>query len=99
MLRLLSANEYTGGVALTRRQKNHPSVELSRREFLRKLGQGTSLAFLPTGFSFPPFPSSFTDRNSPPSTEFHLHPQYRSQRELDSVLRKVHAEFDDFVTE
>jgi tetratricopeptide (TPR) repeat protein len=32
-------------------------------------------------------------------SEFHVHPHYRSQRELDAVLRKVQAGFDDFVTE
>src|ERR1700730_8753878 len=99
MLGLLSANECTGGVALTRRQKNLQSVELSRREFLSKLGQGASFAFLPAELWFPPFPSSFSDQHSSPSAEFHLHPQYRSQRELDNVFRKVHAGFNDFVTE
>jgi tetratricopeptide (TPR) repeat protein/peroxiredoxin len=75
------------------------SIDLSRRKFLLQYCQGASLALLPAGLGFPSLPGLLS-RDSPPSLpEFHVHPRYRSQRELDAVLRKVPAGLDDFITE
>ena len=38
-------------------------------------------------------------QNSSTFADFHLQPQYRSQREIEDILRKVHPGFDEFVTE
>jgi tetratricopeptide (TPR) repeat protein len=71
---------------------------LSRREFLRRSCQGASLAFLPSGFGSPLFLPSYAQSPSP-SGEYQIHPHYRTPRNLDAVLRKVQAGFDDFVAE
>jgi tetratricopeptide (TPR) repeat protein len=86
-------------IRLSRPKKSRPFSELSRREFLARCGQRASLAFLPAGLGFPSFFPLLTQSNITRPTEYHLHPQYRSQRELDAVLRKVQPGFDEFVTE
>jgi tetratricopeptide (TPR) repeat protein len=71
---------------------------LSRREFLRRSCQGASLAFLPSGFG-PALILPQPFQQTPPAGEFQIHPQYRTPRTLDAVLRKVQAGFDDFIAE
>ena len=71
---------------------------LSRREFLRRSCQGTSLAFIPAGFGSPLIHVPYSQADSP-CTEFYVHPHYRTSRTLDEVLKKVQAGFDDFVGE
>src|ERR1700727_2968017 len=50
-------------------------------------GFGSSIS-LPWGF-----------QQTPPTGTFQVHPHYRTPRNLDAVLRKVQAGFDDFVAE
>src|SRR6266436_6603776 len=88
-----------GGVALSRPGKNRYFVDLSRRKFLVQYCQTASLAFLPAGLGLPSFYPFCVPTTLPSSRDFHLHPQYRAQRELDTVLRKVQAGFDEFITE
>jgi tetratricopeptide (TPR) repeat protein len=71
---------------------------LSRREFLRRSCQGASLAFLPSGFG-PTLSLPRAFQQTPLAGEFQVHPHYRTPRNLDAVLRKVQAGFDDFVGE
>jgi tetratricopeptide (TPR) repeat protein/peroxiredoxin len=95
---LLSGDEQRR-FALSRRRKNHSSVDLSRRKFLRHLGQGASFAFVPAGLAIPPFASRASIQSSSTPADFHLYPQYRSQREIEAIFRKVRPGFDEFVTE
>lgn len=92
-----------GEIALSRRRKNRQSVDLSRREFIGTLAQGASFAFLPSGLAFPSLRSSHLNQAPPNShlapAEYIIHPQYRSQRDIESIFRKVPAGFDDYVTE
>jgi tetratricopeptide (TPR) repeat protein len=74
-------------------------VDLSRRKFLLQYGQGASVAFLPAGLVLPSFGRFFSQSAPPQSGEFHVHPHYRAQRELDAVLKKVQPGFDEFITE
>jgi tetratricopeptide (TPR) repeat protein len=74
-------------------------VDLSRRKFLAQYFQTASLAFLPASLGLPSFNPFRVAAGLPGSTDFHVHPQYRAQRELDTVLRKVQSGFDAFVTE
>jgi tetratricopeptide (TPR) repeat protein len=85
-------------IALNRLGKQCKSVDFSRRKFLRQYCQGVSLAFLPAGLGLPSLnPSRF--QHVLPGL-FHVEHRYRAHGELDAVLlRKVHAGFDDFITE
>lgn len=88
-----------GGIALSRPGKKRRLVDLSRRKFLFQYGQGASLAFLPAGLGLPSFGRFlFPDAPLQPG-EFHVHPRYRVQRDLDAILKKVRAGFDEFITE
>jgi hypothetical protein len=88
-----------GGIALSRPGKKRRLVNLSRRKFLLEYGQGASLAFLPAGLGLPSFGRLLSQDAPLPPGEFHVHPQYRVQRDLDAVLKKVQAGFDEFITE
>jgi tetratricopeptide (TPR) repeat protein/peroxiredoxin len=88
-----------GGIALSRPGKKRRLVDLSRRKFLLQYGQGASLVFLPAGLVLPSFGRFFSQAAPPQSGEFHVHPHYRAQRELDAVLKKVQPGFDEFITE
>src|SRR6266478_5784614 len=88
-----------GGAALSRPGKKRYFVDLSRRKFLVQYCQTASLAFLPAGLGLPSFYPFCVPTTLPGSRDFHLHPQYRAQRDLDTVLRKVQAGFDEFITE
>jgi len=84
------------GDSLSRFEEYRGSRAISRRKFLRYC-QGASLTFLRSGLVLPSFA-----RNVPqttPSGEFQLHPQYRVQRGIEPVLRKVKAGSDEFITE
>jgi Flp pilus assembly protein TadD/peroxiredoxin len=92
--------ENTGGVALRKHGKKHPTVDLSRRKLLFQLGQGaSSFVFFPAGLHFLPSPLFLPDHNSPHTGEYHLHPQYQGTRELDDVLKYVKPGLDGFITE
>ncbi|MGA2429643.1 MAG: FG-GAP-like repeat-containing protein [Candidatus Acidiferrum sp.] len=91
--------EKTQGHRLNIPRKKRRPVDLSRREFLLRSCQGASLAFLPAGLGLPYFDPLVSQESLPPSNEFHVHPHYRTPRDLDAVLRKVEAGSDDFVTE
>jgi tetratricopeptide (TPR) repeat protein/peroxiredoxin len=78
-------------------KKSRP-VDLSRRQFLQYF-QGVPLVFLPASL---PFRSSFrgaVSKENSASGELQLHPEYHAKRAIDTILRKVPAGFDDFVTE
>jgi Flp pilus assembly protein TadD/peroxiredoxin len=47
----------------------------------------------------PSFDPILSQESIPALNDFHVHPHYRAPRDLDAVLRKVPAGFDDFVTE
>ncbi len=57
------------------------------------------MTFLPAGLGLSAFDTSFSPQSLPVVNEFHVHPHYRTPRDLDAVLRKVQAGFDDFVAE
>ena len=78
------------------RRKPHPVI--SRRQFLQYC-QGASFAFLPSGLLYPSLQSVFSQEKSNLPYELQLHPRYRLKRGIESVLRKVPAAFDEFVTE
>jgi len=84
---------------LSRPGKKRSPVDLSRRKFLLRYGQGASLAFLPAGLGIPSFRSFFPQASQLPQSEFHVSPQYRTRRDIEPVLRKVQAGLDEFVTE
>jgi len=74
----------------------------SRRSFLIQCCQGVVTALAVSwsrGFAF----AAQRGFNAPPAggsdTEFHLHPNYRTQRPLDALLLKTNADLDNFVTE
>jgi len=58
-----------------------------------------ALAFLPSGLRLPLFGSGFSPQDSQLTAEFHVHPQYRTPRAIESVLKKVRAEYDRFPSE
>src|ERR1700741_639383 len=87
-----------GSTRLSRSWKKRRPVNLSRREFLQYC-QGAPLAFLPAGAPFGYFNSFLSEQSSPFSGEMQLHPEYRIKRGIETVLRKVPAGFDEFVTE
>ena len=71
---------------------------MSRRQFLQYC-EGASFAFLSSGLLYPTLPSVFSQEKSNLANQLQLHPQYRLKRGIESVLRKVPAGFDEFVTE
>src|SRR5271155_3098871 len=79
--------------------KSRRSAGLNRREFLLRMGQGAPLAFLPAGLRLPDFATFGLRSDEIAAGEFHLHPQYRTKRELDDVLQKVRPGLDGFVSE
>ena len=77
-------------------------MDFRRRDFLIRFCQGASAALLPAGLRGLGFPSlyGFDSAEADLSTsEFHLHPHYRTPRPLDALLLKTQAGLDDFVTE
>ena len=82
---------------MTPREKRRQFAELSRREFL-KYTQRATLALLPSKFAWP-FVTFENPIPAQPSTDFQVHPHYRTPRALDSVFRKVAAENDSFPCE
>src|SRR5262249_23676528 len=86
-------------ICLSRSWKNRRPFDLSRRQFLQYC-QGVPLVFYAAG-------ASIGSLSSPPGSSFAptlpsdlpLHPEYRVKRGIDSVLRKVPAGFDEFITE
>ena len=82
---------------LSRLRKSRGSVHLSRREFLQYC-QLAPLALLPASLPFRPFLRFGPDKSTSP-LELQLHPEYRVQRDIDAILRKVPAGFDEFITE
>ncbi len=98
MLDFALKQQIIGGISLNRPRKKRTTIDISRREFLQYC-RGVPLAFLPSpvsSFSFFPVRSS---QESAPEGEFRVHPQYRVQRGIESVLKKVPAGFDEFITE
>ena len=92
--------DFQGGIALSRPEKRQPSVDLRRRNFLKRCCQGATLVSatlrsraFPQAFRFDSQGALFA------AGELHLHPHYRSQRPLDATLLKVKAGLDAFVTE
>jgi tetratricopeptide (TPR) repeat protein/peroxiredoxin len=74
----------------------------SRRDFLMRCRQGAAAALVPGGLTGIASPF-FYPVNAPPveaaAAEFHLHPQYRTQGNLDATLLKHEAGHDEFETE
>jgi tetratricopeptide (TPR) repeat protein len=89
----------TQGHSLSIPSKKRRHVDLGRREFLLRSFQGASLAFLPAGLGLPSLDPLASQESPSASSEFHVHPHYRTPRDLDAVLRKVQTGFDDFVAE
>jgi tetratricopeptide (TPR) repeat protein len=81
--------------------EKEPVVDLRRRKFLIRCGQGVGASLIPAfrlilpGLAVPAVASSVPR----PDPEFHLHPHYRAQRPLDATLAMVKTGLDDFVTE
>src|SRR5712692_2312349 len=96
-VRFLLLLEEHRGRRLSRLGKKSHWVDLSRRKFLAQYCQTASLAFLPAGLGLPSFNPFRVAAALPGSSDYHLHPQYRAQRELDTVLRKVQSGFDAFI--
>jgi tetratricopeptide (TPR) repeat protein len=93
---------FPGGIALSRPEKREPSVDLRRRNFLKRCCQGASASLISTTLRSRAFPQVFRfDSRSAlfAAGELHLHPHYRSQRPLDARLLKVKAGLDNFATE
>jgi len=91
-----------GETALSRPEKKSHSIDLRRRAFLKRCCQGASATLLPTklrGLSFPFARPSGSASRFGGDTEFHLHPHYRSQRPIDTILLKTHPGFDEFISE
>ena len=88
----------TPGSDCLSRSRRKPHPVLSRRQFLQYC-QGASFAFLPSGLFYPTLPSVFSQEKANLPNQLQLHPQYRLKRGIASVLRKVPAGFDEFVTE
>jgi tetratricopeptide (TPR) repeat protein/peroxiredoxin len=88
--------------ALSRPEDTRNSVDSRRRDFLIRCCQGVGAAAFPSrlsGFAFAPSLSSTGPDAFAPAVGFQLHPHYRSQRPLDSLLLKARADQDNFVTE
>ncbi|MGB9512262.1 MAG: tetratricopeptide repeat protein [Candidatus Acidiferrum sp.] len=78
--------------------KKRRPIDLSRRKFLQYF-QAAPLAFLPAGMPIPPLFPFVSEEQTAALPELQLHPEYRVKRAIDSILRKVPAGFDEFVTE
>lgn len=91
--------ENAGGNSLSRSANDRRRGAISRRQFLQYC-EGIPLAFLSPSLILP-FPSTAVPQEeSAAPGALHLHPQYRIQsRGIDSVLRKVRAGSDEFITE
>jgi tetratricopeptide (TPR) repeat protein/peroxiredoxin len=98
-VRFLFLHKKTQGHGLSVPRKKQRLVDLGRREFLVCSCQGASLAFLPAGLGLRLFEPLRSQAPLPGSNDFHVHPHYRTPRDLEAVLRKVPAGSDDFVTE
>jgi tetratricopeptide (TPR) repeat protein/peroxiredoxin len=83
---------------LSRLWKKARPIDLSRRKFLQYC-QAAPLVFLPAGLHFPACLPFVADENSASPLTLQLHPEYRVKRGMDSILRKVPAGLDEFVTE
>ena len=71
----------------------------SRRDFLIRSCQGASALFVPStlwNLSASASDAAFQPSSAP---EFHLRPHYRAQLPIETMLRKVEAGSDDFITE
>ena len=71
--------------------KTHSPAELPRRDFLVECGRAAAVVFVPE--ILPGRDAAATDIG------FHLHPHYREQPPLETVLHKRTAQFDDFPLE
>lgn len=78
--------------------KTFPPTLLSRRKFLQYC-QGASAAFFPAGFCHSALLAFDSKEQAVPPEQFQLHPTYRVKPGLDAILKKVHAGFDEFLTE
>src|ERR1700675_1948490 len=91
------------GVALIRVGKTKRSeVDQSRRNFLLRCCQGASAALVPPGLRSFAFPAGFPDPSMAAKSAagvFHLRPHYRAKLPLESMLFKVQAGSDQFVSE
>ncbi|MGH9756466.1 MAG: FG-GAP-like repeat-containing protein [Candidatus Acidiferrales bacterium] len=84
---------------MSRLEKKRQFIKLNRRDFLIQYGQGLSLALLPAGLGFPPLRPFLALQTTPAAGEFHLHPHYREANALSTLLDKVSAGSDQFITE
>src|SRR5262252_9295352 len=99
MLDFVSASENAGGNSLSRSEKVRRQGAISRRQFVQYC-EGIPLFFLSPSLTLPFFTSAIPRGKSVAADEFHLHPQYRVPRGgIESVLAKVKAGSDEFVTE
>jgi tetratricopeptide (TPR) repeat protein len=70
----------------------------SRREFLRTC-QGAALGLVPGGIVAPSLETLFSFAETSLPEALQVRPQYRLRRDIEAVLRKVPAGFDEFVSE
>ena len=84
-------------ICLTRSSKKNRSFELTRRQFLQYC-QG-AFAFVPGGIPLRSLLHFGRETAGAANAELQLHPEYRVKRGLETILRKVPAGFDDYVTE
>src|SRR5262249_15712716 len=88
--------------ALSRAEKKRGPINIGRRDFLIQFSQTAGPAFLPTAlctFSLPFTPLAFAADSTSAREDFYVHPHYRSQRPIDSLLLKTKAGLDEFVNE
>jgi tetratricopeptide (TPR) repeat protein len=96
-----------GDITLSRAGKPHSPTDLRRRDFLVRFCQGAGAILIPArlwGLAFPDseiLDSKILAADATPSgtSDFHLHPHYRSERPVDATLVKVQAGLDEFITE
>lgn len=97
-----------GDIALNRPKKTPAAADRepgesgatnrARRDFLLRCCQTASAALVPAPLRSLVFP--FESPSAPAATtDFHLHPRYRTPRPLDALLAKTEAGLDDFITE
>jgi tetratricopeptide (TPR) repeat protein/peroxiredoxin len=73
---------------------------LTRRDFLVRFSQGVSATFIPAGLrNFALASAGYPQSALSSGTAFHLHPHYRTQMPLDTVLLKTKSGLDNFITE
>jgi tetratricopeptide (TPR) repeat protein/peroxiredoxin len=89
-----------GVLVLSQSGRNNP-IDLRRREFLFRCGQGTAATFIPAGLRRFGLSAALFDSPLEGSAngEFHLHPHYRMPLPLDPLLLKTQAGVDEFITE